>query len=39
MKGNEYKSRKECCECGSVFVEKQESIHYECERCIGRYEE
>lgn len=30
---------KECRECGSKFVEKQESFLYECEHCIGRYEE
>lgn len=30
---------KECVECGSEFIEKQESIHYECEHCIGGHDE
>ncbi len=30
---------KECRECGCEFYEKQESILYECEHCIGTYEE
>lgn len=30
---------KECRECGCEFFEKQESIHYECEHCVGKYEE
>ncbi|MFB6465609.1 YhfH family protein [Cytobacillus sp. Hz8] len=30
---------KECRECGGQFIEKQESSLYECEHCIGRYEE
>ena len=39
MMAKEYKNTKECRECGCHFVEKQESIIYECERCIGRHEE
>jgi hypothetical protein len=30
---------KECRECGCRIEEKQESLLYECERCIGRHEE
>lgn len=30
---------KECIECGGEFVEKQKSIHFECEHCIGKHEE
>lgn len=30
---------KECRECGSEFKEKQTSIHYECEHCVGKHEE
>lgn len=30
---------KECIECGREFKEKQKSIHFECERCIGKHEE
>jgi len=29
---------KECIECGTHFIEEQTSIHFECERCIGRNE-
>ncbi|WP_075981181.1 protein YhfH [Bacillus massilinigeriensis] len=32
-------STKECRECGCKIIEKEESYLYECERCIGRYEE
>lgn len=39
MLAKEYQAIKECRECGCEFVEKQESIIYECERCIGRYED
>lgn len=28
-----------CCECGSEIQEKVESIHTQCERCIGRDDE
>lgn len=34
-----YQIIKECIECGGEFKEKEKSIHYECERCIGRHEE
>ncbi|MDS9471285.1 protein YhfH [Sporosarcina pasteurii] len=30
---------KECPECGERYIEKIESVVYECERCIGRHEE
>lgn len=30
---------KECCECGNKFVEKHESLHFECERCMSKVEE
>lgn len=33
------KTIKECIECGGEFQEKQKSIHFECEHCIGRHEE
>lgn len=33
------KSTKECVECGTEFTEKQMSILYECEHCIGKHEE
>lgn len=30
---------KECCECGSQFEEKHESLHFECEHCMSKIEE
>lgn len=30
---------KECIQCGGQFKEKQISIHFECEHCIGKHEE
>ena len=29
---------KQCQECGETYIEKVESVVYECERCIGRHE-
>lgn len=29
---------KQCPECGEKYVEKIESVVYECERCMGRHE-
>lgn len=29
---------KKCPECGETYIEKVESVLYECERCIGRHE-
>lgn len=29
---------KECRECGNQIIEQQESVLYECERCIGKHE-
>lgn len=31
--------KKVCVECGGEFIEKQISIHYVCEHCIGKHEE
>lgn len=31
-------TEKECRECGNRIIEKQESVLYECERCIGKHE-
>ncbi|EMR05333.1 MULTISPECIES: hypothetical protein [Bhargavaea] len=33
------KSRKICVECGCEIVEKVESLHHECERCVGKSEQ
>lgn len=30
---------KVCRECGNKFTEKHESMHDECERCVGRHEQ
>ena len=42
MRENNEQSRqmveKVCTECGNQFKEKQESVMYECERCVGRHE-
>ncbi|MFS0574095.1 protein YhfH [Sporosarcina sp. 179-K 3D1 HS] len=32
-------TEKICKECGAKIEEQRESMLYECERCIGRYEE
>lgn len=32
-------AEKQCPECGDKYIEKIESVLYECERCIGRHEE
>lgn len=31
-------AEKQCPECGEKYIEKVESVVYECERCIGRHE-
>ncbi|MCP3742419.1 protein YhfH [Rossellomorea sp. BNER] len=31
--------KKECRECGSEIKEQHESYLYECEHCIGKYEQ
>ncbi|WP_218922843.1 YhfH family protein [Bhargavaea cecembensis] len=32
------KMKKICVECGCEIIEKVESPHHECERCIGKQE-
>lgn len=35
----DHQNVKVCVECGGKFVEKEVSIHFECEHCIGRHDE
>lgn len=34
-----FATEKQCPECGNTYMEKVESVVYECERCMGRHED
>lgn len=38
METTKKRTEKHCTECGNQIIEKQESVLYECERCIGQHE-